>query len=296
MPSFRTPETHLEKDSVLIKKNFTGFTLIELLVVIAIIAILAAMLLPALSSAKARALTTQCSSNVRQMTLAFIMYGGDNQDWVVNNHTSGNAQCGPGAWVRAGTTFPPYTGNARQDATDLAILNGVLYPFNPNPKIYRCPADRSYANGSTSVNRSRSYSMSTGMNWKDVPAGGPDSNPTSGTFLKFYQMNNPSATLALVFVEEAENSIDNNAIGIYKAVGASFWNLPSSRHNNGCNLTYGDGHVQYRKWKGTGIAKGNSLADPAPTSGSQGPGWGYAPNPVTANDTADMQFLADSVP
>jgi prepilin-type N-terminal cleavage/methylation domain-containing protein/prepilin-type processing-associated H-X9-DG protein len=76
-----------------------GFTLIELLVVIAIIAILAAMLLSALAAAKRKAQAAVCISNLKQLTLANILYSTDNGRSVPYNYVDPiNSAPNPGGW------------------------------------------------------------------------------------------------------------------------------------------------------------------------------------------------------
>ncbi|HVT27464.1 MAG TPA: prepilin-type N-terminal cleavage/methylation domain-containing protein [Lacipirellulaceae bacterium] len=232
-----------------------GFTLIELLVVIAIIAILAAMLLPALSKAKGKAMAISCMNNLKQLQVCYSMYVHDNNDRLVPNEVTSTGSL-PNSWV---------VGNPTLDTTPIHIQQGVLYQYNQSLTIYVCPLDHSTTAGSIlgpGVPRNRSYSI-------DYAMGGGTGTSLPRVFMRMSDVNRPQPAQKSVFWDEDERSIDNGAIGIRELGTWNWWNLPAIRHDHGCTVSFLDGHAEIWHWKDTSvlaIGQTRTLSVPAPTT------------------------------
>jgi prepilin-type N-terminal cleavage/methylation domain-containing protein/prepilin-type processing-associated H-X9-DG protein len=238
-----------------------GFTLIELLVVIAIIAILAALLLPTLSKGKSSGQSTSCLNNLKQLQAGFLMYADDNGDRQVPlmaQAVGSDFQDLPGSWV---------VGYVRRDTNSDNIKTGVMYPYVGSPGVFHCPADRSTVSGSSGLSRMRSYSRCGWVHALEDFAEGNGIDIRSSYYTigpyKVSQHLNPPASGIFVFIDEHESSIFCGGFIIGQpawvsggSLQPSWLSLPADRHQQGCNLSFLDGHVEHWRWKAPKVYRG----------------------------------------
>ena len=213
-----------------------GFTLIELLVVIAIIAILLAILIPALNRVKEQGKRAVCLSNLKQLTLAWILYADENDDILVNGAISySNAQRGWGdhrgeiAWVDELAQG--------EEAQRLEIEQGALWPYVKDHGLYKCPTGRR--------GEALTYAIMFSMN-------SVNHTPTQGVrgahIKRKSEIFNPAPALRLVFIDEGYMTPDAYAVHYDQE---QWWDDPPVRHGDGSTLSFADGHSEHWKWKGT---------------------------------------------
>jgi prepilin-type N-terminal cleavage/methylation domain-containing protein/prepilin-type processing-associated H-X9-DG protein len=216
------------------------FTLIELLVVIAIIAILAAMLLPALAKAREKARAVSCTNQTKQLTLGMILYVDDaNEYWptrILGNQT-GNAATGAGGFIH---------------------WAGAIYPYVNSVPTYKCPSyDARYTSyawpGTIGVGTPTAIPSNMGYNFCAV--GGAN---------RVGDIYTPNITLARILRPSKVPLLGDSVCCGLKSTGTDPRNClyigpgtnttgvyPNaihprmSAHNEGLNLSFCDGHVEW---------------------------------------------------
>jgi len=230
------------------KKDF-AFTLVELLVVIAIIAILAALLLTAVSQAKAKALRIQCANNVRQLGIGLQAFVTDNNNTypLAVNVDDGDERY----WILA------------LQNTELSVPNStnrVEFSVWAGQGVWKCPAANKPSDWPTNV----TY-LTYGYNWMGLSA----KTDTNGLGLgghRVWWSTLPHSLTPAVSESEVINpsemmAIGDGLVGNSDNIGDGVWELwrtydapgffysgstkrTYARHQGRANVVFCDGHVE----------------------------------------------------
>lgn len=242
-----------------------AFTLIELLVVITIIGILAALLVPVLSSAKARAVTTRCLSNMKQFGLSFHLYAGDNNDFIPVNLGGAGVPVGK-TWVEGIETL------GSPDCTNVTFLEqSLIARYITSTELWRCPACTDEVDfGGQKYGRVRTLSMNHFL-------GPPWTTTHAKTYRRLSEIGLPSPSDMFVFIEERTETINDatfSSHGKFDETQPATWemvDLPAVLHKRGCNISFADGHTETHHWQDPRTVE--AVHDTTPMPGSQDVLW-----------------------
>ncbi len=239
-----------------------GFTLIELLVVIAIIAILAAILFPVFARAREAARKTVCISNLKQDSLAILMYNQDYDDTMpaaAVNWWDATDFCNGANGLKTESNNPPTSYKAPYDAkctpatsraSDMFNGAGVIrpawftatYPYSKSNQMMYCPSNNEpqapgnydYKDWWTQIgapSRDDSYAILDGA--LGLPSGTTAASDVGGYALGSF--NKPSEAIIIFEDDFGVHDSSSGSNGALTAITSE-------------NLAYADGHAKFRKF------------------------------------------------
>jgi len=189
-----------------------------------------------------------CLSNLKRLTLAWIIYADDNDDKIVNGMAGKDREEGgvvsEKAWTgkdwadgyEAGAQLP-------EDEQIKQIKEGSLWPYCKYLKLYSCPGGLPGQN--------RTYSIVDSMN--GVPRAGTwtgdEGKRVGRTVLwvkKRTEIIKPAPAYRMVFIDEGRATPDSFAVHYDKE---QWWASPPVRHAKGTHVSFADGHSEYWEWK-----------------------------------------------
>ena len=215
-----------------------GFTLIELLVVIAIIAILAAILFPVFAKAREKARQTSCMSNFKQMGLAILQYAQDYDGCIRCSSYTGNIGYGNCA-------VQPF----QAEGGPWQALS-YYYPYIKNAQIYQCPSFTANSWGGECM------VCGNGGTAGNLPINNEYNQPWN---MDAFSTATPNGAAGTIITCDSANNIIEWDGGDATGAGTLWARLPgglnggadnATRHFNGINCGFYDGHAKFRVYEG----------------------------------------------
>lgn len=233
-----------------------GFTLIELLVVIAIIAILAAILMPALSSARARAQSSTCQNNLKTTINCFQSYATDNGDVIITP--------GPSGWALWPFVYGRFTGNKyfhfkKYDKTEINhTVEGYYAQIHDCPGATPPTMNDALSGHSYGLLAGDAYAINSGSRWTTANMGQiAGINPYKNLWIHapgpIYLLRTGNIKQATEFVLLADTRYKGNHDKYANQGRSQCWFHSAgsgygfaTMHNGRGNIAFADGHVAAR--------------------------------------------------
>jgi len=188
-------------------------------------------------SGRDRAQRAVCSVHLRQMTQAWSLYADDNDGKIVNGDPGEyTSMVAPGLapelshYQEVPWVFRDWMSDATLETKRQAILQGALFPYTAELRLYRCPL--------AEPNERRSYLLADSMNCRGWAPGVMIKNRV--------EIQRPGERF--VYVDHGGTGQAALAGWTCYVTEDRWWDPPALRHNEGTNVSFADGHGEHWMW------------------------------------------------